>query len=49
MLKDSQLKLTETNKFLIDDIKLLKQAQIDKDKLWDLELEDIKKALTKAN
>lgn len=49
MLKDSQVKLMEANKFLIDDIKLLKQAQIDKDKLWELELEDIKKALNKSN
>lgn len=39
----------EANKFLIDDIKLLKQAQVDKDKLWDLELEDIKKALGKSS
>jgi hypothetical protein len=44
MLKDSQVKLMEANKFLIDDLKLLKQAQADKDRLWELELEDIKKA-----
>ena len=49
MLKDSHTKLTESNKFLMDDLKFLKQAQIEKDKLWELELEDIKKALSTQN
>jgi hypothetical protein len=44
MLKDSQVKLMEANRFLIEDLKLLKQAQADKDRLWELELEDIRKA-----
>jgi hypothetical protein len=46
MLKESQRKLLETNTMLSDDIKLLKKAQIEKDKLWDLELEDIQKAIS---
>lgn len=46
MLKESQERLMNTNSALLDDIKLLKQAHADKDKLWDMELNDIQKALT---
>ncbi|OMJ82820.1 hypothetical protein SteCoe_16353 [Stentor coeruleus] len=45
MLKESQERLMNTNSALLEDIKLLKQAQADKDKLWDMELNDIQKAL----
>lgn len=46
MLKESQERLMNTNSALLEDIKLLKQAHADKDKLWDMELNDIQKALT---
>ena len=46
MLKESQKKLLETNAILLEDIKLLKQAQSDKDRLWNMELEDLQKAMS---
>ena len=46
MLRDAQGKLLEANSALLEDNKLLKQAQQDKDRLWEMELEDIQKALS---
>ena len=46
MLKESQEKLVEANSVLLENIKFLKQAQQEKDALWELELEDIQKAMS---
>lgn len=48
MLKEAQIKVANANTLLNEDIKLLKQAQYDKDRLWELELEDIQKAMSLA-
>ena len=46
MLRESQQKLMEANTMLLNDIKMLKQVQSDKDKLWELEVEDIAKVMS---